>query len=145
MTIGTLYEVADSAEPLFKSARSKSEWYDAMQAAGVECAPTCDCEDSLPAWEYSLAHASLGTAIERLFTGDLRADEDDTGDPRAAFHRNTSVHAIAADLKNRGPHFFRVLLSEHGHQGDDWLFERLLSFLTEAAVRRSAVVVLWEH
>ena len=145
MAIGTVYEVSESAELLFRQARTKAEWYEAMHRAGVADGASLNAEDSLLPWEYSIGRANLASPVGSLFVGSLHTEEDGTGDPNVAFHTSKAVHAIASDLAARGADFFGQMLADGGHEADRWLFEPLLRFLERAASKRSAVVVLWGH
>ncbi|WP_295851078.1 hypothetical protein [uncultured Xylophilus sp.] len=142
MAIGTLYVVQSKTESLFQEAKSKSDWYQAMQDAGVSEARSLDAQDSLPAWEYSIGEAKPQGQLGRLFVGDLRSEEDLTGDPMVAFHGVAAVEAMAADLASMGELGLHTVLSASGHGADTWLYQPLLQFLAQASARHEAVVVL---
>jgi hypothetical protein len=144
MATSVLYEVPDSARELLSSARAKGEWYDALGNLTLEEARSLDGEDSFAAWEFSISQESSRGPFASFFTGDLRSEEDDTGDPHVVFHGAPAVAAIAEDFRVRGEEFFREMLERSGHELDVWLYARLAEFLAAASARRSGIVVLWE-
>jgi hypothetical protein len=137
------FEVPDASRGLFSRASSIAEWYEAVQAAGVEDAPTFDGQDSSAAWQYSIQSSQLPGASALLYVGDLRSGIEGSSEPVVVFHGRASVSSIARDLRQHGEQFFRKLLARHGHESDVWMYEPLLAFLEAAAARGSAVVVLW--
>lgn len=145
MATGIFYEVLNSSESLFARARTKSEWYEAMNEAGVAAARTLDAEDSLPAREHALSVTAAAGGVGRLFVGEFRSEDDETGDPHVVFHRSSSVRTMADDLASQGSTYFRQLLIDHEHEPDIWLFEAMLRFLEQAASDGCAVIVLWGH
>jgi len=143
MATSLFFEIPESSRKAFAQADSLSEWYEAVQAAAGNDAPKFDGQDSAAAWQYSLQASGLQTAVGQLFVGEFRSGVEASADPAVVFLGALSVNAIASDLRERGEAFFRKMLAEQSHEADVWMYHPLLSFMEQAANRRSAVVVLW--
>ncbi len=141
MSFGFLYEVENSARDFLTECVSKAEWYDALGELHIENSPSCNAEESIPAWELALKE--VPGPLARLFIGELRAETDEFDDPSVVFLDADLVKSIAGEIEKNGKSFFESLLKEVGCDADSWLFEPMYQFFNVAAGRNKAAIILW--
>lgn len=137
-----LYQVDDTARQVLKDLVTLPEWFEFMGTLDLDEAARCDVEDSWALWRE--ATRELDPPLSLLFTGELKPDEEEGGDPDAGFIGAPAVRDIHRLLESRGRSYFAAQLEDAGYssEADIWLYEELCGFLADCVIKEKAVLFL---
>lgn len=140
--MGRIYQIDDAIKSELRNLNELSDWYHFMGSLDLDQVKKCELEDSWVLWQE--ATRSLTSPLHFLFTGELKPNEYESGDPYVGFIGASNVSEISRIFETKDEAYFTSLLETSGFSSDSdiWLYKKLRNFFNDCSKNGKAVLFL---